>query len=654
MVLLLAAMMPLMLWRNALESSLWCDEIYSVLIAEKPAAQAIDQTSIDCHPPGYYLSLKGWVALGRAAGIDPGVSWGRLPGVIGWLGLVAAAYFLGRAVFGRSAAMLLAWAVAIAAQTAFVAKDMRPYAMAYPALFTCFMLLLALRSRRRQAGGWMLYAACAAVALWSHMLSGPVLGLLAIMWLAMGVGLHGTRRKQYLIGGFIAQAAALISFLPWLVQLAASVAHLANNQSWMTPPTVRNWLLVFGLWYPIGRHGGEGAWGLNLATQVALGAATLALPAAALVWAKLRQRRHVPPRWKRLAAWGIGLAVANVTLLWGLNRTGTLLVFHGPRFLVFTAAMWICGLVGLGQWARIRAGWRPWTAWALMVPWFVASAFGIAMDLKIETHQGLAAALGPMPPAGSPLYVMPTELMPFQRRTLARWNARPIERIAGIPAGTDRVSVLIMNQWQTLNTERDWVVLRMLRSGRLAQASFPHFIPPNVNQGDLDYFTLIDAQGWNHHFARQLGADGFRAKEPAAPARAMARIDPRDLRMRDGWHFMQVDADLQDYRWSAVPKTKIQLPRELKPGRYVLHLNVVRAPMFSATTRLGVEPPGRNPPYFAQLTNGLSYHVTTEFQIRAGVRNPVVTLVHPVADANRGKAGQPWMIGIALYDIWLE
>src|SRR6266542_3589812 len=46
-----------------LMQSVWFDEAYSILLAKQPVADLIHLTSIDTHPPLYYLVLKLWAGL---------------------------------------------------------------------------------------------------------------------------------------------------------------------------------------------------------------------------------------------------------------------------------------------------------------------------------------------------------------------------------------------------------------------------------------------------------------------------------------------------------------------------------------------------------------------------------------------------------------
>ncbi|HEU5122140.1 MAG TPA: hypothetical protein VFT59_04805 [Candidatus Saccharimonadales bacterium] len=46
-----------------LMQSVWFDEAYSIILAKKPISELLYLTSIDTHPPLYYLLLKLWASI---------------------------------------------------------------------------------------------------------------------------------------------------------------------------------------------------------------------------------------------------------------------------------------------------------------------------------------------------------------------------------------------------------------------------------------------------------------------------------------------------------------------------------------------------------------------------------------------------------------
>ncbi|HVO42084.1 MAG TPA: glycosyltransferase family 39 protein, partial [Aggregatilineales bacterium] len=74
--------------------SLWNDEGNSLRLAERSIPDLIAAARLDIHPPGYYLALKGWIAL-------TGESEFSLRALSAFTGVltVACVYALGRSLF---------------------------------------------------------------------------------------------------------------------------------------------------------------------------------------------------------------------------------------------------------------------------------------------------------------------------------------------------------------------------------------------------------------------------------------------------------------------------------------------------------------------------------------------------------------------------
>ena len=115
--LLLAIFLPLQLRRAALAGYWWVDESESVLLASGPVARIFDYAASDTNPPGYFLALKPWLALGRLLPGERGVLWARTPAVLAWALLAIFLWFKGRRRFGPTAGAALTWAVCASAVT---------------------------------------------------------------------------------------------------------------------------------------------------------------------------------------------------------------------------------------------------------------------------------------------------------------------------------------------------------------------------------------------------------------------------------------------------------------------------------------------------------------------------------------------------------
>jgi len=140
---------------HALEAqSLWNDEGNSLRLAERAIPDLIDAAGRDIHPPGYYLALKGWIALtGKSEfGLR---SLSALEGVL----TVALTVALGRALFGKGAGTLAGLFVALNPFAVYYSQEARMYAQlallsaASMALFARWLKELTAESAEVTEGG---------------------------------------------------------------------------------------------------------------------------------------------------------------------------------------------------------------------------------------------------------------------------------------------------------------------------------------------------------------------------------------------------------------------------------------------------------------------------------------------------------------------
>ena len=117
--LLLAFALPL----SRIGASLWSDEATSVWFARWPLSHLLTALC-DPHPPGYYLLLKGWLALGEQEG------WLRWPSVAASVLAVALTYRLGRVAWQRNIGVLAAILLAIHPLQVWYASEARMYTLA--------------------------------------------------------------------------------------------------------------------------------------------------------------------------------------------------------------------------------------------------------------------------------------------------------------------------------------------------------------------------------------------------------------------------------------------------------------------------------------------------------------------------------------------
>ena len=204
--LFLAFALPL----SRIGASLWSDEATSVWFARWPLTQLLTALC-DPHPPGYYVLLKGWLALGEQEG------WLRWPSVAASVLAVALTYRLGRDAWQREIGILAALLLAIYPLQIGYASEARMYILAQAlglvAVILGWGLIQSLEKQQRggtrQIGQAFGYILVAIIALGVDYTAIFPLFLLQLLWLARGY----PRAGRWLLLQAVVLAAA---YLLWL------------------------------------------------------------------------------------------------------------------------------------------------------------------------------------------------------------------------------------------------------------------------------------------------------------------------------------------------------------------------------------------------------------------------------------------------------
>lgn len=197
-----------------LQQSVWFDEAYSILLAKQSWSQLMYLTSIDTHPPLYYLLLKVWASV---------FGWSELAlrslSVLSLGGAITVGGLLIKRLFGVKVAVV---AVAIMALSPFLLRygfEIRMYALgSLIGVAATYVLVLAqeAKSRATQVRHYALYAALVALGMYT-------LYYTALLWIAHVVWLAWVRWRQRRSVGdvvrspwLLAYVGAVALFLPWL------------------------------------------------------------------------------------------------------------------------------------------------------------------------------------------------------------------------------------------------------------------------------------------------------------------------------------------------------------------------------------------------------------------------------------------------------
>ncbi|HYN88385.1 MAG TPA: glycosyltransferase family 39 protein [Ardenticatenaceae bacterium] len=238
---------------------LWWDEGYSAYLATESPAHAIALTSVDIHPPLYYLLLQAWFAM---AGV--GVIQARLLSVLLGVAAVPLVWAIARSLLGRAAALAATLLFAVAPLQVYYAQEVRMYAL------LTFLALLALWGLL--AGRRWLVALASLAALYTHYYAVFLVVALAalVLWMNRGRGwpsvvrrwraapaavalgylpwvvYAGPRLYRYVSAKLVVEADAPMTPLqfPWRHLAAFSLGHLMPGQSWLAPAALLFFLVA--------------------------------------------------------------------------------------------------------------------------------------------------------------------------------------------------------------------------------------------------------------------------------------------------------------------------------------------------------------------------------------------------------------------------
>ncbi|MEJ2212269.1 MAG: glycosyltransferase family 39 protein [Anaerolineae bacterium] len=311
---------------------LWWDEGWSLYFAASDVPSLLDLTSVDIHPPLYYLLLRLWEALAGS-----GVVSVRLFSVLIGTAAVPLIYLLGRRMLGRRGGLLAALLLALSPFHVYYSQEVRMYGLVTLLGLAAFYFAHRWASRpwaTSRGPGWgslLGYALAAAAALYTqYYVAFLLLGLnlaLALHWLRRRPPAAMLRRRA--AAWLAAQAAVLLLFLPWLVYAAGRLATYVRFKVGVEADPSLGPLAY------LGRHLAAFAWGhlAGLEGWWWLGLLPLALLLAGLALWRLapgRESGTEPAGDGRADVWTWAGAVAGVALVCGF-LVNLALPFNPPR-----------------------------------------------------------------------------------------------------------------------------------------------------------------------------------------------------------------------------------------------------------------------------------------------------------------------------------
>ncbi len=215
--------------------TLWYDEAFAVLYAEKPLAQMIYGTvaqaggaAADVHPLLYYFTLHYWMAFFGQSEVAV-----RLLSVLLGTATIGLSYLLARRLFGGRVGLAAALVTAVSPFHIYYSQETRMYALlGFAGLLTAWLF-----ARAWSADGWRSWlpvGVAGALTLYAHNLG--FLNLAALdLWTLWAWFRPGGRPWRHLRGLVVAHALMLLLFFPWLTLVPSQFGKI-QQAYWVQRP----------------------------------------------------------------------------------------------------------------------------------------------------------------------------------------------------------------------------------------------------------------------------------------------------------------------------------------------------------------------------------------------------------------------------------
>ncbi len=212
----------------------WFDEGYSLIIAKQSTAEMIRLTSVDVHPPLYYLLLQGWANLFN--------DWGVVLRLLSAILLGCAVFvsgLLSRKLFNARTAIITLPFIAFCPLLLRYGFELRMYSLAaLIGVAATYVLVCAVgaKSKKKQYILYLAYALLVAAGMYTHY-------YMALLWVAHFTWLiwQAKLSKKPIIKSpwFLAFILSIVLYIPWMPSLFHQIAG-GVLASVVQPMTIQN------------------------------------------------------------------------------------------------------------------------------------------------------------------------------------------------------------------------------------------------------------------------------------------------------------------------------------------------------------------------------------------------------------------------------
>lgn len=224
--------------------SVWFDEGYSIMLAQRPVHELIDLTKIDAHPPLYYMYLKAWGAVFGWSELSL-----RLSSAIPAAAAVGIMAVLIKRLFRTKAALVALPFLVFAPFLARYGYEIRMYALILFMTAAGTYALVAAKATGSKKW-WFVYAAIIVLSMYTLYMS-IVIWIGHALWLAYEDITH--KKNPFLQKQWLFYVLAAMLFLPWLPDVIYQVQHsaLPPYTGSLDLPMLANVVLMLSVYSPV-------------------------------------------------------------------------------------------------------------------------------------------------------------------------------------------------------------------------------------------------------------------------------------------------------------------------------------------------------------------------------------------------------------------
>ncbi len=216
---------------------LWGDEGWSFYFATQTIPQLLSLTSIDIHPPLYYLLLKGWLFLSGNGAVTA-----RFFSVICGTALIPVLYALGRRLFTKQVGLIAALLTAVMPMAIYYSQEVRMYGLV--TVLTAISVYAWARqshakAQRRKDTYLCAFAPLRETSKWDIIYIIATTAALYTMYYAVFIVamqvILGIRSKKYEVRSkevhsLLLTSYSLLLYLPWLIYATPRLLHYIQNK----------------------------------------------------------------------------------------------------------------------------------------------------------------------------------------------------------------------------------------------------------------------------------------------------------------------------------------------------------------------------------------------------------------------------------------